>query len=402
MAGELKHKDVGTQLSKTEWEDVNTHVLDAQEQGDVIYASSATQLTGLHHGTAGQALLTGGDAANPSWGSPTPATHAASHKNSGSDEILLHEFGEPTAAIEINLQQLNNLVLENVTSDPLEAIGQIFFRTDTLAAKVVSVAAGAETLQEYYDTGDDAYYGMYGNQWAMQSFTPAASHTVTKVWLRVYKVGTPSNPMTVSIFATDVGTGKPTGSALASGTLNPTSFTTDTAGEWKEFDLGAGTALTSGTKYAIVAKTAGGDTNNRVNWRYDNSSSSYAGGQQGQSLDGGSTWTLYTADNMFKEYAAATAGSLKTIAWVEDIDDTPVDGETAAPISSNWAYDHVAAADPHTGYRLESADHTHQTTGAQAGQLDHGLALTAASLLDDDHAFLPKVHYAKMLSWAGV
>jgi hypothetical protein len=67
------------------------------------------------------------------------------------------------------------------------------------------------------------------------------------------------------------------------------------------------------------------------------------------------------------------------------IDDTPVDGATTHSISSNWAYDHLAAADPHTGYRLESADHTHQTTGAQAGQLDHGLAMTSASLLDDDH-----------------
>lgn len=39
---------------------------------------------------------------------------------------------------------------------------------------------------------------------------------------------------------------------------------------------------------------------------------------------------------------------------VADIDDTPVNGETAQPISSNWAFDHVAAADPHTGYVLES------------------------------------------------
>ena len=37
-----------------------------------------------------------------------------------------------------------------------------------------------------------------------------------------------------------------------------------------------------------------------------------------------------------------------------NIDDTPVDGETDEPITSNWAYDHVAAADPHTGYMLES------------------------------------------------
>src|SRR3990167_7496963 len=45
--------------------------------------------------------------------------------------------------------------------------------------------------------------------------------------------------------------------------------------------------------------------------------------------------------------------------------------------------DHVVAADPHTGYRLESADHTHQSTGLQAGQLERGLALTG--LTDDDH-----------------
>ncbi len=44
---------------------------------------------------------------------------------------------------------------------------------------------------------------------------------------------------------------------------------------------------------------------------------------------------------------------------------------------------HAAAADPHTGYRLESADHSHQSAGLQGGQLDHGLALTG--LTDDDH-----------------
>ena len=39
--------------------------------------------------------------------------------------------------------------------------------------------------------------------------------------------------------------------------------------------------------------------------------------------------------------------------------------------------------DDHTQYRLESTDHTHQTTGAQAGKLDHGLVLNG--LTDDDH-----------------
>lgn len=37
---------------------------------------------------------------------------------------------------------------------------------------------------------------------------------------------------------------------------------------------------------------------------------------------------------------------------------------------------HEAAGDPHSVYRLESDNHTHASSGAQAGQLDHGAALT--------------------------
>ena len=44
----------------------------------------------------------------------------------------------------------------------------------------------------------------------------------------------------------------------------------------------------------------------------------------------------------------------------------------------------LTIGDPHTQYRLESEDHSHQSSGLQAGQLDHGLALTG--LGDDDHA----------------
>lgn len=46
--------------------------------------------------------------------------------------------------------------------------------------------------------------------------------------------------------------------------------------------------------------------------------------------------------------------------------------------------DHSGAADPHTGYRLESADHSHATTGLQAGTVSHDV-LTGVSA-DDHHA----------------
>ncbi len=37
-----------------------------------------------------------------------------------------------------------------------------------------------------------------------------------------------------------------------------------------------------------------------------------------------------------------------TILKEADVDDTPVNGVTAAPVSSNWAYDHVNASNPHS------------------------------------------------------
>jgi len=55
--------------------------------------------------------------------------------------------------------------------------------------------------------------------------------------------------------------------------------------------------------------------------------------------------------HQMKEYDGTAVRALISEA---DVDDTPVNGATTVPVSSNWAYDHVAAADPHTGYVLES------------------------------------------------
>src|SRR3990167_3035888 len=81
--------------------------------------------------------------------------------------------------------------------------------------------------------------------------------------------------------------------------------------------------------------------------------------------------------------------------WGTPTVDTIHSGSSHAGVVST----HEAAGDPHTGYRLESADHTHESTGAEAGQIDHGAASTAASLLDDDH---PQYMYANMLMNSGM
>ena len=69
MANEFKHGSVGTQLTQAEWEGVGTHVLTSQATGDIIYASSSSQLTRLGIGSIGQVLKVSGGV--PTWGTDT-------------------------------------------------------------------------------------------------------------------------------------------------------------------------------------------------------------------------------------------------------------------------------------------------------------------------------------------
>ena len=74
MANEFKHGSVGTSLTQSEWEGVGTHVLDSQATGDIIYASSATQLSRLAKGTDGQVLTLASGI--PSWATNSPTVKA--------------------------------------------------------------------------------------------------------------------------------------------------------------------------------------------------------------------------------------------------------------------------------------------------------------------------------------
>ena len=91
--------------------------------------------------------------------------------------------------------------------------------------------------------------------------------------------------------------------------------------------------------------------------------------------------TLVAASVLAKLLTVEGAGSLldadfldgissASFLLIADIDDVPVNGEIAAPISSNWAFDHLAAADPHPGYltpaegdaAYSALGHTHAAT----------------------------------------
>ena len=67
MANELKHVSVGTELTQSEYESTSSHILDSQAAGDIIYASSTSQLSRLGIGTAGKILQVNSGASAPEW-----------------------------------------------------------------------------------------------------------------------------------------------------------------------------------------------------------------------------------------------------------------------------------------------------------------------------------------------
>ena len=80
-------------------------------------------------------------------GDNAPQAHATSHKDEGSDEILLHELGQPTGAIAINGQELQDAVIHQVADEAAVAayaspvVGKILFATSELTAWICTSAA---------------------------------------------------------------------------------------------------------------------------------------------------------------------------------------------------------------------------------------------------------------------
>ena len=73
MAGELKHIDVGNELSKTEWEAVPSHTLNSGATGDIIYMASSGLLTRLPIGSASKILTV--SSGLPVWSEPLVGDH---------------------------------------------------------------------------------------------------------------------------------------------------------------------------------------------------------------------------------------------------------------------------------------------------------------------------------------
>ncbi len=140
-----------------------------------------------------------------------------------------------------------------------------------------------------------------GNAWIAMTFTPQTTHNITSVILRLGSDGS-TGTVTVSIRATNVGTGKPEGGDLCVGTTNgdtlPDFGWPTPQGEEREITFGTNPTLTAGVKYAIClrAQTLSTKWSTIV-------SDVYANGSYVFSSSSGGSWTVdATRDMWFKEY----------------------------------------------------------------------------------------------------
>jgi hypothetical protein len=169
--------------------------------------------------------------------------------------------------------------------------------TATLAGAFTVNPPAANGWYEQYTAGASAASGVMGTSWLAQTFTPVTSHTLDAVSLQLYKAGSPTYVVTISLHATtgDV----PTGSALASTTFQASSLTTTAT--WYDYEFSTGCAVTAGTKYALVLSATDGAAGNLVYWRV-NTAGAYSRGMKATSAVQGTSWTTNSAqDFMFKE-----------------------------------------------------------------------------------------------------
>jgi hypothetical protein len=156
MAHEFKHGSVGSSLTEAEWIGIGTHVLDSQATGDIIYASSASQLRRLGIGSTGHSLQVVGGV--PSWVSTIRATTIS--YTDGDTAITIADGGGMTVAQNATFSGIVDITDATDSSDATGDTGalrteggasiakKLYVGTDADIAGDLTLSAGADGALE--------------------------------------------------------------------------------------------------------------------------------------------------------------------------------------------------------------------------------------------------------------
>jgi len=152
--------------------------------------------------------------------------------------------------------------------------------------------------------------------WAFQSFTTTIPYSLTRIDIYVGK-GAGDNVGTISVELYAASAGEPTGSALATGSIDNADVPENGGAgpDWVTCTLSSSYNLSASTQYVIVLHGASLTAADSVYWSQDDDglgASDFAGGDAGWSINSGSSWSVdTTADYLFKAWGDTIPASDK-------------------------------------------------------------------------------------------
>ena len=140
---------------------------------------------------------------------------------------------------------LLSLVLSFTVSTPVLAT-----QTPTLMENITATGAGSNSS------------AIYGSHYISQHFLTTSAHTVSSIYLRLDKVGSPTGYIAVELKNADAN-GLPTGVAIETLLLACSSITTT----YKSYEFGfSNVALNNASNYCIVVSASAADVSNYIQW----------------------------------------------------------------------------------------------------------------------------------------
>jgi hypothetical protein len=182
----------------------------------------------------------------------------------------------------------------------IRRLGLVFGVAAALILGVTGSASAGTLDQQQTASNTDA--GLFTNQSLAQTFTAGISGAVDQADLLLFKVGTPTNPVTVQI--RNVSVGIPATTALASATI-PLSAIAPLTATFVPVTFTTPAPVTAGTQYALVAFSAA-TAGDAVGWRYQNNTDVYPAGRffaSNETVPPADGWTEQVGDDFgFKTY----------------------------------------------------------------------------------------------------
>ena len=201
--------------------------------------------------------------------------------------------GYVTVADNASLELANNFELEfsgyinTSTESSFITKGSNFDVSISGATDITATVISTSGTENESQSSSDTFYDTYAAGYIAQTFIFANKVSVSSVSVYVAESTNPAGNFTAEIYATSAG--KPTGSALASGSISAAGI--NTAGN-EIISFTTPVILNAGVTYAVVfsAPTAASSVLVYV----DTSSPTYANGSAVTSSNSGSTWTILT------------------------------------------------------------------------------------------------------------